>query len=434
MSLPFQVALSLALLAPAFAAAAPPPAFAAGGAPLTLAQAQSLAVARSPQVAGLGYAASAAREMAVAAGQLPDPTLKLGVQNLPVTGPDAFSLTADFMTMRSVGVMQELTSRDKRELRAKRSDLEAEKSLAERSLAVANVQRDTALAWLDRHYAEAMRAAIDEQSGAARLQVEAAESAYRAARGSQADVLAARSAEAMLEDRASDSDRRIRAARLALARWIGPDADRPLAGSAPVDQPPLAAHDLRAHIERHPDLEVLAMQEQIAANDVKLAEAARHPDWSVELMYSQRGPAFSNMVSVELSVPLPWDRPHRQDRELAAKLALREQALEQREDMLRTHVADVGAMLVEWQAGRERLGRYAREILPLARERTEAALAGYRGAKTSLIEVLAARRDELDARLQALQLEWDNARLWAQLAFLVPREDSARDMNMKDMK
>jgi outer membrane protein TolC len=167
---------------------------------------------------------------------------------------------------------------------------------------------------------------------------------------------------------------------------------------------------------------------------VKLAEAARHPDWSVELMYSQRGPAFSNMVSVEVSIPLPWDRPHRQDREVAAKLAMREQAVEQREDMLRMHVADVGAMLTEWEAGRERLGRYAKEILPLARERTEASLAGYRGAKASLVEVLAARRDELDARLQALQLEWDNARLWAQLAFLVPDEGSKAEMNMKDMK
>ena len=424
---------SLASLAVAIAAAAVPSALAAG-APLTLAEAQSLAVARSPQIAGLGYAASAAREMAVAAGQLPDPTLKVGVQNLPVTGPDAFSVSADFMTMRSVGVMQELTARDKRELRARHSDLEAEKSLAERSLSVANVQRDAALAWLDRHYAEATRAAIDEQAGEARRQVDAAESAYRAARGSQGDVLAARSAVAMLADRASDSDRRIRAAKLALARWIGPDADRPLAGAAPIDRPPLPAHDLRAHIERHPDLQVLAKQEEIAANDVKLAEAARHPDWSVELMYSQRGPAFSNMVSVDVSIPLPWDRPHRQDRELAAKLALREQALEQREEMLRMHVADVGAMLAEWEAGRERLGRYAKEILPLAHERTEVALAAYRGAKASLLEVLAARRDELDARLQAVQLEWDNARLWAQLAFLVPDEGSKAEMNMKDMK
>jgi hypothetical protein len=34
--------------------------------------------------------------------------------------------------------------------------------------------------------------------------------------------------------------------------------------------------------------------------------------------------------------------------------------------------------------------------------------------------VLQARRGEIDARLQALQLEAETARLWAQLNFLVP--------------
>ena len=58
--------------------------------------------------------------MAVSAGQLPDPIATLGVNNLPVNGPDAWSLTRDFMTMTSVGVMQEFTRADKREARAER--------------------------------------------------------------------------------------------------------------------------------------------------------------------------------------------------------------------------------------------------------------------------------------------------------------------------
>jgi outer membrane protein TolC len=401
------------------------------GAPLTLSDAQSIAVARAPQVAAFGHAAQAAREMAVAAGRLPDPVLKVGIDNLPVDGPDRFNVGADFMTMRQVGVMQEITRKEKRELRSARSELEAGKSLAERSLAVANVERDTAIAWFDRHYAEAMREVVDEQAAEARLQVDAADSAYRAARGSQGDTFAARSALAMLDDRASDIDRRIRSAKLALARWVGEDAARPLAGTPPIDTPPLGDHDLRAHIERHPELEVLGAQERIAANEARQALAARTPDWSVGLMYSVRGSAFSNMVSLDFSVPLPWDRPHRQDREVAAKRALEEEAGARREDALRMHVADVGAMLAEWESGRERLARYAKRILPLARERTQATLAAYRGAKGSLGDVLAARRDELDARLAALQLESDNARVWAQLAFLIPGSDGT---DMKEMK
>jgi outer membrane protein TolC len=401
------------------------PATAAG---LTLGEAQSIAVARSRQVAARGFAADAAREMAVAAGELPDPMLKLGIQNLPADGPDRFSIGADFMTMRQVGVAQEWTRKEKRELRARHSALEADKALAERTLAVANVERDTALAWVDRHYAGALRKVLDEQAAEARLQIEAAGSAYRAGRGSQSDTFAARSALAILEDRASDIDRRIRSAKLALARWVGAEAERPLAGEPPIDALPLKEHQLAAHIERHPDIEMLAKQEEIAANEVKQAVAAKKPDWSVELMYSVRGSAFSNMVSLGVSVPLQWDRPHRQDREVAAKLAIEEQARAEREDALRMHAAEIGSMIREWESGRERLARYANEILPLSRARAQATVAAYRGAKGTLADVLAARRDELDTRMGALQLEWDNARLWAQLAFLIPDTGSMKDM------
>ena len=81
----------------------------AQAASLTLDDALRLAQERSRQLPAQDAAASAAREMAVAAGQRPDPTLKAGINNLPINGPDRFSLTRDFMTMRSIGVMQEFT-------------------------------------------------------------------------------------------------------------------------------------------------------------------------------------------------------------------------------------------------------------------------------------------------------------------------------------
>jgi outer membrane protein TolC len=150
-----------------------------------------------------------------------------------------------------------------------------------------------------------------------------------------------------------------------------------------------------------------------------MAETNRNPDWSVQVMYSQRGPAFSNMISINVSVPLQWDRANRQERELAAKLATLEQARAEREDRLRAHTAEVRAMLAEWKSDRERIGRYERELVPLASERTQATLASYRGAKAALSEVLSAHRGEIEVRMQALQLEADTARLWAQLNYLV---------------
>ena len=393
--------------------------------PLTLADAQRQAIERSRMLVAQDSAVIASREMAVSAAQLPDPVAKLEINNLPVNGEDRFSVTRDFMTMRSVGVMQELTRAEKREARAERFEREADKSLADKSVTIAAIQRDTAIAWLDRYYAEAMSTVVSEQSRAAAAEIEAAEGAYRAGRGSLADLLSARAASVALDDRASELNRKVRAAKIALARWLGDAAEAPLAGRPVIDTIRLDPTTLDADINHHPELAVLARKEDVAAAEVRIAQANRKADWSVELMYSQRGPAYSNMISVGVSVPLPWDRNNRQDREVASKLAMLDQARAEREDMLRAHAAELRAMIAEWENDRERSARYERELLPLASERTQATVGAYRGAKASITDVLLARRGEIDVRMQALQLEMDTARLWAQLNFLLPESGAA---------
>jgi len=84
----------------------------------------------------------------------------------------------------------------------------------------------------------------------------------------------------------------------------------------------------------------------------------------------------------------------------------------------------VRTMIAEWENGRERLARYHREIIPLARERTRAALAAYQGGKASLTDLLLARRNEIDVRMKAVGLEADVARLWGQLNFLSPESEA----------
>jgi outer membrane protein TolC len=328
------------------------------------------------------------------------------------------------MTMRRIGLMQEFTRGEKRQLRAERFEREAERSLAEKSAMLAVIQRDTALAWLDRYYAEAMAAAVAEQARETGLEVEAAESAYRAGRGSQADVFAARSAKAGLEDRASEIGRRIRTAKTMLARWVDTASEFPLAGKPDTDAIRLDSRSLDTQLAHHPQIATLTRQVELAATEAKLAQANTKADWSLEAAYQQRGSAYSNMISIGVSIPLQWDQKNRQDREVAAKLAIANQAEAQREEALRAHISEVRAQIQDWENGRERLARYGRELLPLARERTQAMLAAYRGGRASLTDVLAARRNEIEVRVQALQLEMETARLWAQINFMFPDEAS----------
>ena len=387
---------------------------------LTLDQALTLAQARSRQLPAQDAAATSAREMAVAAGQLPDPTLRVSLDALPINGPDRFSVVRDDFTMRTIGISQELTRDAKRQARAARFQREAETAQASRTMALANLQRDTAIAWHDRYYQERIREALLLQRDESRLQIDAADAAYRGGRGSQADVFAARSAVALIEDRIDESDRQVATAVTQLARWVGDAAKQPLANQPATDTVALSAEDLEARFAHHPEIAVMLGKENVAQAEADLAAANKRPDWSVGLTYAQRGPSYSNYVFLSLSVPLQWDQANRQDREVAAKLATVAQMRGEREDATRGHVAETLAMLQEWQSNRHRLARYDATLIPLAGERTRAAVAAYRGASGGLGTVLDARRAEIDTRLDRLKLAMATARLWAQLNYLIP--------------
>jgi general L-amino acid transport system permease protein len=156
--------------------------------------------------------------------------------------------------------------------------------------------------------------------------------------------------------------------------------------------------------------------------EAALAKAATNPDWSLEFAYQQRGPTFSNMISVQVSIDLPLFQKNRQNRDLAAKLALVDQARDLREDAIRQHLAEVQAVSADWDAATSRLKRFDESLLPLSQQRAEAALAAYRGGRGDLTPVLQARRDELDIKLQQLQLTADQARAYAQLLYFLPPE------------
>ena len=62
---------------------------------LTLNDALQLSLQRSSLTKAANASVLASRESAAKADQLPDPMLKVGIDNLPVTGSDRYSTTSD---------------------------------------------------------------------------------------------------------------------------------------------------------------------------------------------------------------------------------------------------------------------------------------------------------------------------------------------------
>jgi outer membrane protein TolC len=384
---------------------------------LTLAEALRIAETAAPGLSASNAAARGAQEMAAAASQLPDPVLRAGVDNLPVNGPDAFSLERDFMTMRRIGVMQEYVSSSKRAVRQARGEREALRWKAEAQMTRAEIRTEVASVWYDRVFArrteQLLQGLVDEIT----MQQRATEAQVASGKASAADVLTNRAMLIQAQDRVLSARRQQRTATTKLARWIGDNAaaqpaiDPALPSDADVAA--LAAHD----IHDIPHLLVLARQLDVANAEVEVAEKNRDPNWTWEVSYAQRGSAYSNMISLGVSVPLPIARADRQDREVAARLALRDQARELLEEARRRHQSEFSEKRIEWQGLGERQRQLESALLPATRQRVEAVLAAYGSGQQNLAAVLEARRADVDARLQILDLEREAARLWAQLRY-----------------
>ena len=387
--------------------------------PLTLAEAQRLALRRSPQIDSQKAMAEASREMAVAAGELPDPQVFAGIENVPTSGMNAWSLREE-MTMARIGVMQEFPRAEKRRLRSERALRDADRVDVAAEVDALTVQRETATAWLNAYFAMRIERTIASQIREAELQATMAHASFRSGRGSQNDVLAAQGALIDLRNRTVETQLALRRARIALARFVGDEADRPLVEPPELHVLPQPVEEL-VKVDAQPEVRRLDAQVAVLDTESRLARAGRLPDWSLELSYGIRQ-ANADMVSLMVRMDLPWSPGSRQDRELAAKLKERDAALAMREDLRRMREAEVRQMVAEWNAMREQAQRIRDELVPLARSRTDAALASYRGGMGALTMVLEARRGELEADLMLINMELAAARAWAWLANLIPGE------------
>lgn len=394
----------------------------AGAQTLSLEDALRAADAHSPRLAAQRHALAAADHQIGRADELPDPKLRLGIENLPVSGPDRYRYDRDFMTARTIGLAQEFTHPAKREARTLRAERVREVESASLHAQRALLQRDVAAAWLELHFAERGRRALEHLARQISLQSDAVPSAIARGRQSPVDAFALRQALEETNDRLIEQDRMIVRARIMLRSWIGDEAKRPLAAPPDTAQLPRSAGQLLAALPEQPLLRVLERREALARADVEMARSERRPDWMLEVGYGQRRPFFDNMLTVMLSVDLPWQTERRQDRDIASRLAELEQARAMQEDARRMREAEVRGWIADFETAERRIARFERVLLPLARERSAAAQAGYRGGRGELGPVLEAERAIADAELGLVQSLAERAKAWANLAYLLPRE------------
>lgn len=390
--------------------------------PLSLDEALRAGEAQSPRLAAQRHMVDSAGQQVGRAAELPDPKLRLGIENLPLTGPDKYRYDRDFMTARAIGWTQEFPNAAKREARNARAERARELEAANLHAQRAAVRREIASAWLEVHYAERARGALEGLARRIGLQADTVSAGIARGRQGAAEGFALRLALEQTNDRLIQQDRAIARARIALGTWVGEEAARPLAAPPETARFAQSADEALARIAQLPELGIYEQRERLARAEVELAQSEKKSDWMLEVGYGQRRPYFDNMLTVMVAFDLPWQAGRRQDRDIASRLAEVEQASALREDARRAQQAQVRGWLADFDAAARRIERFERVLLPLARDRTAAALAAYRGARGELAQVLEAERVTTETELALVEALAERAKAWASLNYLYPQE------------
>jgi outer membrane protein TolC len=394
--------------------------------PLTIAEAEDLALAAEPGQQALRARAAALEEQAIVSGALPDPMLRLGLNNYPI---ESGGFTTEGMTNAGAVYRQAFPRGETRSLNNLKFTRLAEAQTHEADARGYDVLTATRMAWLDLYYWSKARDLVRESRPFFDDLATITRSLYAVGRRNQQDVLRAELELSRLDDRLIDIERQQLRARAQLAQWIGGDAERRVADKLPQwdDTPP--REDLLVALQSHPSLQ--AADARIAAQDtnVDLAEERKKPGWALDVGYAHRngslpnGDPRSDFITVGVTVDLPFFRKNSVDSTLSAALQDRSAAQADKERLLRSLESRLAAEYARWQELSRRLALYEERILIQTRDHAQASLLAYQNDRGNFADVMRGYIDDLNTRIDYVRLNVEREQAYAVLANLggIPR-------------
>ena len=402
------------------------PAFAQQTIPLTLAEAEDRALISEPGQQALQARANALTERGVVAGELPDPMLRVGLNNFPI---QSGSFTTEGMTQAAVGLRQAFPAGKTRSISTRRFDFLASEMNQNAETRGRNVLTATRMAWLDLYYWNQAHDLVAESRPFFEDLATITRSLYAVGRKTQQDVLRAELQLSRLDDRLIEIDRQRSRAQAALGEWLGPDAARPVDRKLPNwNQVPTLA-SMQASLLQHPMLRAADAKIDARLAGVELANERSKPAWALDVGYAYRdgflpsGTPRSDFVTLGVTVGLPFFSKKSVDSNLSAALQEKTAAESIREQTLRSLNSQLEAEHARWSDLTRRLSIYDERILGQASDNADASLLAYQSDRGDFAEVMRAYVDDLNTRIDHIRLQVERAQSYAALANLggIPR-------------
>jgi cobalt-zinc-cadmium efflux system outer membrane protein len=372
----------------------------------------------NPSIQAARNRAEAARARIGPAASWADPQLMAGILNLPLGSMQSAAsepVPGEPMTMKMVGISQTIPYPGKLALRRQSAEHDALAVAADLAATRLDVERGIRGQYFEIFYLDKAIEIAERNRSVLGDVVQVTEAHYAAGTGAQQDVLKARVDAARLGLTTSDLLEQRRSVLAELNSQLDRESSAPVAtpaipqriASAAIETDPsqvrFTSQSLGARAAGSPlpplsDLQDLAVKQspllrasearlQAQAARVSLARKESRPDFDLSLQYGQRN-YRPDMISAQVSVPIPLHRGSRQGQQLAearAELSAMEMDRRAQTNSIRARVA---RLVSDLERERTELALYAKAILPQSAAAATASLASYQSGKTGLLGVL----------------------------------------------
>lgn len=414
-----------------------PSAWAQGPAPMThrtlaptaSTQADTLSIEQVLQAAGQNldvavvrrsYEAAQADILAADHAPLPVLSAKAGAIDLN-NGVGGGSLLQDKRIDKGVGLDWTWERGNKRALRTQTSRQTAQAAQADWQDAI-TTQRVMALQafydWLAAHLRveEMQGIAISAQALAQAAQRRLGAGDVSAQDATRTDIEAAR---AQADVRQAELERQRAALALApLIVWPGQPLQWRPRTEWPADNQADALQQAQARledlVEQRADVRAVRERAQAAQSALQLARAQQSNDitWGGTLDHypTLNGTTMSTTRQLELRLQMPLQWGYRFEGEIGRASALQSQSQDLLERVRLGARAELQTLLQAWDAARERLNTYSRDILPRAQRVAQQAELAYTQGALTLTDLLDARRTLRTTRLEAIAAQAEFAK------------------------
>lgn len=398
--------------------------------PLTLQQAVAQAIQKDPWLEGSQYRENATIFSSIAADTLPDPVVSLGLANVPT---DGFAFDQEPMTQIKAGISQMFPRGESLSIRRKQLEELATQHPFMRLDRMAKTQVAVSMKWLDVYLAQQSISLIEKDRSLFEQLSEIAEANYSSAVGKvrQQDIIRAQLELARLEDRLTKLSSQKERASAELLEWLTGGNSGTFNNSVnvaslelPKTLPEIEGIEnayykiLKANNQQmlanilisHPLIRAVESRIKSSQTGIKLAKQQYKPQWGVNASYAYRADdqmdrSRADFLSIGISFDLPLFTENKQDKEVSAAVNESEAIKTEKRLVLRGMLAQLQSIFAARERLLERQTLYRTNILQQSSEQAEASLTAYTNDDGDFAEVVRARIADLNARIDALEIE-----------------------------